>query len=989
MTAFFIGLLNLSMTATVVLAVVLLLRALLVRHIPRWGIGLLWLVAAIALVCPIRPTSHLSVWKTTNPLLMTTSATSEILTHETVWESLHTEETFSVDEFSVLSAPVGTGEPLDVPSYYVADLPAQIIEPDEKPSRLPTEFPSPALPQIGTRVEWVTLAFVIWCVGAAGMSLYALIRYLQLKNRVAVSVPFVDGAYLCDAIPTPFLLGFFPPKIYLPSSMAEGDFVPVIVHERAHIARGDHIMKALGWWILTVHWFHPLVWISYHLFCRDLEFACDARAVHNLGEDERRSYAEALLSCSIGSRRLHALSHPLAFGEVGVRERISAVIAYRRPGVLRCAAGIVLLPVLAALFLTAPIRGFVDVLEQNGYTVQKAEIYQTLEITVAAELVSDYAKNGATVLYDPGDVVVYDCAPTMLSLTEIKPTNDKHDDDYWMNFTFTYSAPPTEGIITTLLRPEYEDGNVTTWSSIPSLIGDVRDASNTYADCAECLYQAEGVTFGIRIDREVLENADAYIAFTVGGLSDIYYSRGEKNPSDAIIVTKGGVVGPDVVEMYVNDYSGKPIDLALALEAFPGMTLYADSMGVYTEENGERVTVISGMPVRNIYLSDLTGDGKPEFCATVYWGSGMIDSHIVVYDYVEKKEYMLWERGTFDYRLEMENHTLYAVMTDYSTRKELYRDVLMLIPTGDDYAVSMGEPNPEGVLFDLYKHAEVYVSERCIYKTPLSSSISIGGDTGYRYLIDPEENYFCQINRDTGSIQMLDSLLGGWRDFPWTDEEWAELFVFGEIKDTAISEVYSNRKVMPLGVDRYLLLMNGELWLMDVGKHPDGAEYVWSIHELVPESQKGFTYYRYMPAVSALPPYLNITFDLPKDMNISAYCRETALASVPTKGREQQTWNQSWQNTDGEMQVCWRPTEGVDGYIPGGVDGASITFTALNDDQTRYCAGTVYITRYDEASSPGDYWYQVTVVGQGLTVTHDESGFGAVVHWSGDGVTIE
>jgi hypothetical protein len=359
----------------------------------------------------------------------------------------------------------------------------------------------------------------------------------------------------------------------------------------------------------------------------------------------------------------------------------------------------------------------------------------------------------------------------------------------------------------------------------------------------------------------------------------------------------------------------------------------------------------------------------------------MVDSHIVVYDLADHKEYTLWERGTFDFRLEEDNHTLYAVMTDYNTRAELYRDVLMLIPTEDGYALSMGEPNSEGVLSDLFKHAEVYVSERCIYMTPLSSSLSIGGDTGYRYLIDPEQHSFCQIHRDTGSIQMVGSLLGGWKAFPWTDEEWAGLFVFGAIKDTAISEVYSHRKAMSLSADQYLLSMDDELWLMKASKHPDGSEYVWSIHELVPETQKGFAYYRYMPAVSALPPYLNITFDLPDDMNISAYCRETALASVPAEGWAAE-WNQSWNNDDGEMQVLWSPSERSDGYIPSGVSQASITFTALSDDQTRYCAGTIYITRDDNITDSWDDWYRVTVVGQGLTVTNDD--FGALISWDGN-----
>ena len=980
MSAFLMKLLNMSLTATVVLAVILLLRALIKNHVPRRGLLWLWIAAALALVWPLRPVSPLSIWNSADLLSGTAFVSSEVQTTVKEVDSMYTEETPSV-----LSAPVGTGEPLDVPADYiiheiVVQEPAQENVYHDIPA---AEYPLETQPHTASRVEWLSIFFVLWSTGVSVMAIYALVRYAQIKCRVAVSVPFVDGAYLCDAIDTPFVLGFFQPKIYLPSSLADGDFVPVIMHERAHIARGDHLFKAIGWWILTAHWFNPLVWVCYHCFCSDLEFACDERAVKNLGMDERRSYAEALLSCSIGAKRSLALSHPLAFGEIKVKERIASVLTYREPGVLRSCVPLLILPILVGVFLTEPSLeyDFVDVLDQNGYTVHKAETDQTLTITVDKGFFSDYVRNGANLYYEPGNVVVYQNEPTTLSLTEVVAANDP--DEYWMNFTFTYSAIPTEGMITTMLRPEYNDHHVQKWSFIPPLVGDVWDAKTTYPDRAECCFQSESVTFGVLFDREVLENAEDYIAFTIGGFSDVYYSRGDGNHADDILVTKGGVVGPDCVEMYVNNYDNQPIDLTLALEAFPDASLASDAMNIYMVEDDKKHWILSGMPVRNVYLSDLTGDGKPEFCASVYWGSGMIDSHIVVYDYVEKQEYTLWDRGVFDYRLEMENHTLYAVMTDYNTRAELYRDALMLIPTGDGYALSMGEPNSEGVLSDLFKHAEVYVSERCIYMTPLSSTLSIGGDTGYRYLIDPDKHSFCQIHRDTGSIQMVGSLLGGWKEFPWTDEEWAELFVFGAIKDTPISEVYSHRKAMSLSADQYLLSMDDELWLMKASKHPDGSEYVWSIHELVPESQKGFAYYRYMPAVSAMPPYLNITFDLPDDKNISAYSRETALASVPAEGWAAE-WNQSWNNDDGEMQVLWSPSERSDGYIPSGVSQASITFTALSDDQTRYCAGTIYITRDDNITDSWDDWYRVTVVGQGLTVSTDDSGFGALISWDGN-----
>ncbi|MBR5870243.1 MAG: M56 family metallopeptidase, partial [Clostridia bacterium] len=791
-------------------------------------------LAALSLICPFRMQSQLSVFSTTEPILSVVTHNEYAVTQTA--QVIVTEHAASQDTAETDAAVT------DVPVFSVDGGVVSTVKPGEIPSALPyAEYPlehaGGAQIPTGKSHDFLRIGSTVWLVGCGGMLLYALLQYLRLKKRVAVSVPFVDGVYLCDAIDTPFVLGFLPPKIYLPSALTDGDFCPVIAHERAHIRRGDPFWKVFGYAILCLHWFNPLLWVCYPLFCADLEFACDERAVGGLDMDERRAYAEAMLSCSIGARRVHSISQPLAFGEVGVRERVTAVLEHKSAKWYQVTAVMLLCALLGGCFLTEPVRGYTDVLKQNGYTVHKAELYQTLEITVPAELVSEYAKNGATVLYDAGDVVVYDCAPTTLSLTKIMPMGD--GDDYWMDFTFSYSAIPTEGVLTTLLRPEYKNEDVTLWSTIPHIVGDVRDASQNYPDGAECLYEQEGVTFGIRIDREVLANADAFLTFTVGGLSDVYYSRGEKNPTDKITVTEGGTVGPD------------------------------------------------------------------------------------------------------------------------------------------------------SILVNLYKNAEYYVSERCIYMTPLSSSVSIGGDTGYRYLIDPEQNSFCQIHRDTGSIQMVGSLLGGWKDFLWTDEEWSAMFLFIEYNDRPISETYSERKVLALSADQYLLSMDGELWLMKLGKNPDGSAYVWSIHELVPEADKGVAYYRYAPAVSAFPPYLTITFDLPGITEISAYCGETALASAPTKGREQLTWYPSWNNDDGEMQVCWSPTERTDGDIPSGVEQASIIFTALNDEKTRYCAGTVYITRDEKASSPGDDWYQVTVVGNGMTVTADENGWGAVIHWDGDGVILD
>ena len=160
---------------------------------------------------------------------------------------------------------------------------------------------------------WLALAALIWVIGIALFALYALISLLRLRHRLAEAVPVGENVWACDHIASPFLLGLTHPCIYLPSSLDAQTAASVIAHEHAHLMRRDPIWKAVGFVLLALYWFHPLIWVAYVLFCRDMELACDARATRDFSPAERKTYAEALLACSLP----HAGRSfcPLAFGE--------------------------------------------------------------------------------------------------------------------------------------------------------------------------------------------------------------------------------------------------------------------------------------------------------------------------------------------------------------------------------------------------------------------------------------------------------------------------------------------------------------------------------------------------------------------------------------------------------------------------------------------------------------------------------------------------
>ncbi len=283
----FLKVINMSIAASWLILAVILVR-LFLKKAPKWISCVLWALVAVRFVCPFSPESALSL----------------IPSSETIPSNIEMMQNPSVD-FGITLI-----------NKTINPVIAHRFTPDPTTSANPLQIVVPVLS-------------VVWIAGMTAMLLYALISYIRLKKRVGASAPIRDNIFACDEVNSPFILGIVNPLIYIPSSMTEPTLDYVITHETAHIRRRDHWWKPFGFLLLAVYWFNPLCWLAYILFCRDIEMACDEKVIRGLGSNNKAEYSQALLDCSFPRRRIVAC--PLAFGEVGVKERVKSVLNYKKP----------------------------------------------------------------------------------------------------------------------------------------------------------------------------------------------------------------------------------------------------------------------------------------------------------------------------------------------------------------------------------------------------------------------------------------------------------------------------------------------------------------------------------------------------------------------------------------------------------------------------------------------------------------------------------
>ena len=298
MSAVFLKILNMSISASWIAATVLLLR-LCLKRAPKWWNALLWGLVAVRLMLPFSVESALS-----------------LLPRAEVVRPAH-----------IVPSVPGEAAPMIGGAAAIA-------------SGAKTQLP------IWTILTWV------WLFGVLVLVLYTMVSTLRLRHQVREAVRLRGNIYQSEQVASPFVLGILRPRIYLPYHMDSREQQHVLAHEQAHLRRGDHFWKPLGFLLLTIHWFNPLMWLSYAMLCRDIELACDEKVIRDLRREEWADYMQALVACSVNRRRIAAC--PLAFGETGVKERVKSVMNYKKPTLWVMLLALALSVVLAGCFLTDP-----------------------------------------------------------------------------------------------------------------------------------------------------------------------------------------------------------------------------------------------------------------------------------------------------------------------------------------------------------------------------------------------------------------------------------------------------------------------------------------------------------------------------------------------------------------------------------------------------------------------------------------------------------
>lgn len=673
MSDLFLKIINMSISASWLVLAVLLLRIVL-KKAPKWVNVLLWGIVAVRLAFPFSIESALSL--------------------------IPSAETISPGIMMDTVPSVQTG----VPAIN------NVINPVIGSSLAPAPGASANPLQI-----WIPILSIVWAVGVAALLLYTAVSYWRLRRKVSEAVILRDNIYQSENVASPFVLGVFRPRIYLPYNMDGQDLSHVVSHEQAHIRRRDHWWKPLGFLLLTIHWFNPLMWLAYVLLCRDIELACDEKVIKELDNEQRADYAQALVVCSVNRRMIAAC--PLAFGEVGVKDRVKSVMNYKKPAFWIIILAVIACVIVAVCFLTNPMGFQFDeathtIVSANHFDMRNADDAVAIEMNPAqiSELSSRLARVKNTKKSDEygGFTPGYQISALLKDGTYIRINGYSLSDNDMVDIEWNEE------------RYVVSDEEFQDYLSRICAGGDVSSADNAVAGTTY-LYEGEGFIGNFTI---TLYNDGTFTYYE--GMASSYIGIGswEQN-GDSIILTDDGHGGYGLVNhfqcdgndlvfveqdsnnfVYVKvkdgerfhstgeafklndtaaavtkwfDYLETPDEmkwdgrLEINLPEFPDVTFrwYPEKIEAVTSDG--ITPLYTGMPIWNAYFCDLTGDGLPELCSTISWGSGMIDNRIIVYDYANGASYTLADRGNYDYTLWLNDNDgqLYADKKLYNSEEKV------------------------------------------------------------------------------------------------------------------------------------------------------------------------------------------------------------------------------------------------------------------------------------------------------------------------------
>ena len=661
MSEAFLKVVNMSISAGWLVLAVLALR-LILKKAPKWVNVLLWSIVGIRLICPFSIESALSLIPST--------------------------ETISPEIMMDWTPEISTGiEPLD-----------QVVNPVISTSFAPQGMASANPLQI-----LIPVAANLWLLGVLILLAYTAISYLTLRHKLRTAVIQRDNIFQCETVSSPFVLGILKPRIYLPYAMDGKNLAHVIAHEQAHIRRKDHWWKPLGFLLLTVYWFNPLMWVAYILLCRDIELACDEKVIAELGNEQRADYTEALVACAVNRRMIAAC--PLAFGEVGVKDRVKSIMNYKKPAFWIIVTALVVCVVVAVCFLTDPnpSREF----SMSGENVSDLNPEAIVERILDIENIDNsgvYMNSMNFSLQVDSNFNWADSQAVTYFFTKSKTTYKgqlrifPHEEKYFL----TEPSEGQEQQSIFLLRhyleaikylPQYD---IRQMAPADQYIiqqreeGTPKDYERVITYTPDGAKEIEGWNIHLQI-QPLHQDGDAYSG-TGEEVIDVFYSSGN-----------GRTTNPAVKWFdYTEDPSGMSYEqeLKIQLDEFPGITfkyIPYDIIATNSWEDSNSVGksyLISGLPIWNAYFCDLTGDGLPEICSQVSYGSGIIDNRVIIHDYANGASYSLIDRGYHDYYLRMneaDGH-LYVDKKVYnsdevvSSGRLVYKDGCIMVEETDIHA---------------------------------------------------------------------------------------------------------------------------------------------------------------------------------------------------------------------------------------------------------------------------------------------------------------
>lgn len=827
---------NMSLTANVAIVLVILLR-LLLKKAPKVISYALWGVVLFRLLCPVSIGSNFSV-------------------------------------YNLFDAPAQESGTITSVIEYV---PSNIVHTEYPSVALPvpgiSDVINEALPQgqeqlVADPLEApMSIATYVWMIGVLVMVIYSIGSYIRLRRKLSVVVPLRDNIFIADDIKSPFVVGLFRPKIYLPCNLGDKEQEYIILHEQHHIKRLDHVMKALAFLALAIHWFNPLVWVAFILASKDMEMSCDEAVIRKIGGNVRADYSASLLTLATGRRIIAGT--PLAFGEGDTKGRINNLSKWKKPAVWVVLVAVVACVVLAVCLLTNP--------SQTRDTMKWAQSLSVEDVASA-------------------DLVVY------------PQTADK----------------------------QFKQLSAEELSEMVALIN---ESKGKY-----------------RIEHEELAGGGISFYITMKDGT----SHSVENIGNTYLVIDG--------EYYEASYNW---------------------LNGWSKRFGEGNTRIPdqyfSVPLTLDEVLELSQRGHEliwgDFNSYKYYetGSGL---YIRVYEIDD--DFSLWIGGSGP-EYELEPMYIYlALKDDIDTHIDI-RDGNVAEFIGQHRSVAADHEGTSTLRTGDLIPGTTYVSYQCLYMNPLSSYAAMGGDSGCKYIIG--EDYFATINRNDGSfvsvtnpnMDIATSGLDGlqnmievsnweWKEFPYTDEEWAALYTpqgFGGISN--ISEIYDEMLYQPLTTGKFLLKMDNSLWLVELAANQQMGTYLWSIYSLVPESAMGVAQWEYAPMLSSRSPYFRFEFDMDYT-EISAVCTQSLLVDRDASGTPSDT---SLIFKDGNA-LYWSPIDKDDNVVTAAI----IHFSVHQGDIAPY-SGTIYIE--GNSGSDGRRIYNATIVGTGLHLEpHSEISGGVV-----------